>query len=190
MSVSKREIPPEVVDATLRRWAAVGETNIIPVQGNSMRPLLQDGDAVRIVHGVNGIRRGDIIVFRQQGGLVVHRVVRIDRRVTPPLFVTKGDNVRHLDAPVMGDDVLGRVSVVVGADGEVAVDTHGWRVFGRILATTSLIWAIPYSHLRQWKRRQVGSRFYRPIQAISKLYLLATNAIVKSAEFVLSRPWK
>jgi signal peptidase I len=187
MSVSKREIPPEVVEATLRRWAAAGETNIIPVSGHSMRPLLQDGDAVRIAHGLDGIGRGDIIVFRQHGGLVVHRVVRIDDSMSPTVFVTKGDNVRHLDAPVSAEHVLGRVLAVVREDGEVAVATRGWRVFGRFLAITALIWAIPFSKLRQWKRKQVGTRFYRPIQAISKLYLLSTNAIVKSAEMVLNR---
>ena len=138
MSVPKREIPPEVVDAALRRWAAAGETNNIPVTGHSMRPLLQDGDAVQIAHGVADIGRGDIIVFRQNGGLVVHRVVRIDDSVTPTVFVTKGDNVRHLDAPVSADNVLGRVLTVVRKDGEVAVDTRGWRVFGPILAITSL----------------------------------------------------
>ncbi|MCO5191195.1 MAG: signal peptidase I [Anaerolineae bacterium] len=188
MSTPQREVPSTVVDVTLRQWAASAETNLIPVRGNSMKPLLHEGDVVRIEHGLRDIRRGDILVFRQHGGLVVHRCLRRAGDRAAPLFITKGDNVRHLDAPVAASDVLGRVlSMQRGEDMERALDTQAWRLFGRFLALFMLAWAIPYSRLREWKRERVGSRYYRPIQLIGDTLLAVSAAFLRVAGHLLNR---
>lgn len=188
MSIPKRDVPPTVVDVALRQWAASAEINLIPVRGNSMRPLLHDGDVVRIEHGVRDIRRGDILVFRQDDGLVVHRFLRRAGDHSAPLFITKGDNVRHLDVPVAATAVVGRVlSMRRGEAAERTLDTRGWRLFGRFLALFMLAWAVPYSHLRTWKREHVGSHFYRPIQFVGDTLLAVSAAIVRVASRLLDR---
>lgn len=174
-----------VVDAALKLWAQSAEINTIPVRGNSMKPLLHDGDQVRIQHGVRGIAVGDIIVFRQRDTLVVHRVVRIRLQHATPHFVTKGDNVRHFDPPVLTADVLGKVLAVERGGQSLPVTSRGWRLFGRIVAFTGRLWATPYSRLRNWKRDRVGNRPILPVRVAGRLYLSAANAAMRVAERLL-----
>jgi len=76
-----------------------------------MEPALYPGDLIvyrRIGHEP---LRGDLVVFRHDGSLVVHRVVRVyeDGSLT-----MRGDANTSSDAsPVDGDDVRGTVLAVV-----------------------------------------------------------------------------
>ncbi len=83
--------------------ATVGHANppIVPVQGVSMRPMLQAGDLI-VLTGVDPakLRKGDIVAVnvpkdaRSQYGLpgqIVHRIVRIEHDAGGLLFITKGD---------------------------------------------------------------------------------------------------
>ncbi|MDY0341767.1 MAG: signal peptidase I [Coriobacteriia bacterium] len=84
---------------------------VLYVEGGSMEPALYPGDLIvyrRIGHEP---LRGDLVVFRHDGSLVVHRVVRVyeDGSLT-----MRGDANTSSDAsPVDGDDVRGTVLAVV-----------------------------------------------------------------------------
>ncbi|MHB1137050.1 MAG: signal peptidase I [Coriobacteriia bacterium] len=83
------------------------------VEGGSMRPSLYPGDLIvyrRIGHEPV---RGDLVVFRHEGALVVHRVVRIGHDGS---LTMRGDANRSTDtSPVDPDDVRGTVLAVVPA---------------------------------------------------------------------------
>jgi signal peptidase I len=94
-----------------------GEVSIrLIVTGRSMRPFLRGGEAVllRRVRTAE-IRRGDLLLFRQNsGGLLLHRVVAIRRRPgLQALIQTQGDALWAPDEPVIESQVLGRVSAVL-----------------------------------------------------------------------------
>ncbi len=76
-----------------------------------MFPLLREGDRVLVAHGWAGIRRGDVLVFRQQDrSLVAHRVLRIHHSgQAGPIFFTKGDNTPNFDPPLNASQIVGRV---------------------------------------------------------------------------------
>lgn len=83
----------------------------IPVWGNSMKPLLQDGDRVRVIPSASASGRtvsiGSLVLFsdNENGHLVVHRVVGIGRNV----FYESGD--RNLKTgQVSKSDILGTVT--------------------------------------------------------------------------------
>jgi hypothetical protein len=85
--------------------------------GQSMRPAIEDGEAA-LVEPVRPaqVRRGDIILYRFERGVIAHRVRRIEKRGKEFVFTTRGDASRTDDAPVTETDLLGRV-VAVERDG-------------------------------------------------------------------------
>ena len=81
-----------------------------------MAPLLLPGDGVHVVRANEAdLRRGDLIVVQRAGELITHRVVgRVRGR-----WHTKGDNLRTLDPPFAGAELLGQVVAIdraVGTD--------------------------------------------------------------------------
>lgn len=97
---------PKLVSATTELWKNSGVQHWIPVAGNSMLPILRPGDSVQVAHGQKSIFRGDIVVFRQNGGLVIHRVLAVRGK----FLLTKGDNRLRPDPPVPSAAVLGKVA--------------------------------------------------------------------------------
>jgi signal peptidase len=86
---------------------------VLYVEGGSMQPSLYPGDLIvyrRIGHKPV---RGDLVVFRHDGALVVHRVVRVGRDGS---LTMRGDANRSTDtSPVDADDVRGTVLAIVPA---------------------------------------------------------------------------
>lgn len=88
--------------------ATFGEVRL-PVTGISMLPVMWPGDLLEIRRqDPAAIRRGDVVVFRRDGRLVVHRVIRNNGRH----LLTHGDHVTRPDAPVPLTEVLGCVVAI------------------------------------------------------------------------------
>ena len=96
-------------EATLRELLAAGHGARFRAEGDSMHPVIRDGDYVRVVPcAASELRRGDIILAATARGLTAHRIVRISRRG----IITRGDNSLRSDPPVEVADVLGRIDEV------------------------------------------------------------------------------
>jgi len=121
------------LDAALRLWQTTGRRHTIPIEGSSMLPLLRHGDQVAVAHGLDDLRRGDVIVFRRGDRLVAHRLLKTGRQT----FITKGDHTLHLDAPVPAAAVLGRVIGMRRGARFAALDTPAWRQAGALIAALS-----------------------------------------------------
>ena len=79
-----------------------------------MAPLIHPGDRVLVVSiPVEQIRLGDIIVFKRNGDLIVHRVLKKLRNVGNVRFVEKGDGT-HVSGLAGGDEIVGRVHMIQG----------------------------------------------------------------------------
>lgn len=90
-----------------------GGTSFVIVQGQSMEPMLHDGDlAVARARGWYTV--GDLVVFGVGEGRVIHRIVA----GSPTAWVTKGDSNPWLDPwPVSDADILGAYSASVAGGG-------------------------------------------------------------------------
>ena len=79
--------------------------------GHSMHPTIRDGEAVTVEPVEPGkVERGDIVLYRTTGGVIAHRVMRIERREDrPEVFHLRGDASTSRDAPVRAEQILGRV---------------------------------------------------------------------------------
>jgi hypothetical protein len=159
-------IPDPVLEGVLELWDQAGARSLIPITGNSMLPLIREGDQVLVVHGRNSVRRGDVVVFRRQGQLIAHRVLRIDDDEGQAAFLVKGDNLSTFDPLVDPGAVLGRVLAVQRGNRSLALDSTSWRVWGGFVAITTLALA----RLCGWGytlfRRLVGSRSDRPTASL------------------------
>ena len=109
MSVSASACDPrgsvEVFEDVLRRFG----TARLKVQGTSMLPAIYPGDEVLIQScGCNECTVNDVVAFRREGRLFIHRVVEChnDR------VVTQGDTHVVADGPVTSDEFLGKVTAV------------------------------------------------------------------------------
>lgn len=142
-----------LLEATLNLWGQAQGQHLIPISGRSMLPLIHDGDRVLVLHGSNGVRRGDMVVFWCEGGLIAHRVLRIYGRDAKLKFITKGDNVPYPDPPIDASEIVGRVLAIQRGGRQVRLDTVAWRVVGWLIVVATLSW----TKLRSWRQRLLGS---------------------------------
>lgn len=107
-----------IVLAVYISTAYLASVPVAIVKGNSMYPLLREGDIVFITRASpDDISVGDVIVFSTPGGrLVVHRVVEIVDVGGRRFFITQGDNnpIKDFYYPVgvPGDKVVGKLVTV------------------------------------------------------------------------------
>src|SRR2546422_10829912 len=83
--------------------------------GASMQPTIEDGELITVAPvEPAAVKRGDILLYRGERGLIAHRLVGLRRSA-------KGEDVRYLlqgdasvdrDDPVRPEQVLGRVVAV------------------------------------------------------------------------------
>jgi len=85
----------------------------IKAHGASMLPAVWPGDILLVRReDCSDASPGNIILFGRQGQLVAHRVV--ERRTCPDgvQWVTRGDSIGVADAPVLPQELLGRVVAI------------------------------------------------------------------------------
>ena len=57
-------------------WKEAGRVVLVKVEGSSMRPLMRPGDTVSLcLTDGSEYKTGDLIAFRQDGNLIVHRLI-------------------------------------------------------------------------------------------------------------------
>lgn len=105
-SARLEEVAPRLLAELLRRC---GEARI-RVAGTSMLPLIRPGD-VLLVRSLDIllVERDDVIVFTEGARLFAHRVVRVERRESGSVLITRGDMHDHDDPPVTESQFLGRI---------------------------------------------------------------------------------
>lgn len=178
-----------VLDAVLNVWTLAGKKHYIPITGRSMFPIIRNGDHVLMAHGCAGIRRGDVIVFRRDGKLIAHRVLRISENEGGYTFLTKGDNVLQFDPPLRANEIVGRVLAVKRGEQQISFDTAIWRITGLLIAIGALTWVRLYGWGRIFLHRFLGFHFgslttfiHRGMQIFLRL--------VRGTVFIVIRRWK
>ncbi|MBM2832841.1 MAG: hypothetical protein HW406_2 [Candidatus Brocadiaceae bacterium] len=148
------------LNAVLDLWSQTRALHHIPITGRSMLPLIRKGDHVLVVHGCDGVRRGDVVVFRHEGKLIAHRVLHIYKETTGHrTFITKGDNSPQCDPPWSSREMVGRVSGIKRGKKEMSLDTPYWRVVGWHIAFITLVWIKLSGLRRKIKQRLLGTHF-------------------------------
>lgn len=101
-AVEVTDVPATTVAALVRDALAAGRVVTWRARGNSMRPAIRDGEAVRLVAPAH-LGRGDVAMAAlPDGRLVLHRVVACDGDVV----ALRGDALRQPDPLVRIGDVV------------------------------------------------------------------------------------
>ena len=90
--------------------SGIGTHQIIAIASGSMQPIIYRGDAIiyKKINSLENIKIGTVIAYKQDGMIVVHRVVGIDKNTNT--IKTKGDYNNTIDKyDIKQDDVLGIV---------------------------------------------------------------------------------
>jgi hypothetical protein len=127
--------------AILGIWADKGTRIRYPIAGNSMLPIVRDGDTALVEHGIRGARVGTIILFRSGKSLTAHRVLRCVRRSGNAIYYVKGDNAWQTDR-VSQSAVIGHVLGIERDGCHLRLDTFLWRGVGWLMAVL-----VPWRHL-------------------------------------------
>jgi signal peptidase len=120
---------------------AAGASPEVPVRGNSMRPMLRDGDRVRLAPLTHaGAQLGDVVLRVGPSGPIIHRVVGWWPSRDGWRLLTKGDGARRLDSPLPPAGLVGRVVARVRGNSVrqfegPAMRLHAWsRAFRSLMA--------------------------------------------------------
>ncbi|RAP77473.1 signal peptidase I [Paenibacillus montanisoli] len=83
----------------------------LPSSGNSMYPIISQGNICRIIAvEPNEISRGDIVLFVSSfQALIGHRLLQVVQRGEEMLYIFKGDANPHSDEPVKFDRIVGKL---------------------------------------------------------------------------------
>ncbi len=115
-------------------WFNTGLFGVRPtlISGHSMTPALAVGDIV-ITRDVSAeeVRVGDIVRFSRSGEFIIHRVVDIEHSEGQVFFVTQGDANNVADPPLIGEQIQGKVVVVIPKIGWLSIGVR--RLFQGVL---------------------------------------------------------
>ena len=104
-----------------------GNTVQLPPTGWSMYPTIVPGRDQAVVAPIRGHvpRRGDVLLYRRDGGiLVLHRVWR----VRPQGLYMVGDNQREIEGPLRRDQVRGIMTALVRKGRNIPVTALCYRL--------------------------------------------------------------
>lgn len=91
-----------------------------------MEPDISVGDMVvysRLEQAA--LQPGDVIAFRRDGQIIIHRIAELDRQDGRTVYITRGDaNNANDEGYVLPDDVLGRVIFTVPGLGRLTLWLH------------------------------------------------------------------
>ena len=150
MSNEKKDIEQMLLD---------GKTVEIYPQGYSMYPLVIPGrDRVVIAPFVrqrDRIRRGDVLLFRRKGSiLVLHRVCDVDKKGA--YFV--GDNQKQVEGPVEPSLILGRAVAFVRKGRRISTARPSYQMLTGLWLLLRpirpMFWAITKQTRRLFGRKQ------------------------------------
>lgn len=140
-----------------------------------MAPLIHPGDRVLVVSiPVERVRLGDIIVFKRNGDLIVHRVLKKLRTADNIRFMEKGDGT-HMSGLAGSDTVVGRVSMIQGKAKRLNLNSPLSQFTSLILSlwfrfSSSAIYRLEYSGIKAIS--QAG-------RVLSPLILVTSNILVR-----------
>jgi len=87
-----------------------GRTTLFKMNGNSMFPVLKDGDVGMVQQcDPEKLRIGDIVVFKSRDKFVAHRLIKIQKKGTLTFFTARGDKNPINDPPFTAEALAGQI---------------------------------------------------------------------------------
>jgi signal peptidase I len=137
-------------------FAEAGREMSLTVSGTSMEPFLRAGDQVTVRPvGSGSIRRGDIIAFRNEGRVIIHRIVGRREFDGDSFYCQKGDNLDGWTL-VPTEAIIGKAVSVRGRGGEAHMDHVPWSWLNPALGAWGGGWIAMDALLQRAKAATIG----------------------------------
>lgn len=107
---------------------------VFVVSTGSMENTINVNDVI-LVEITKNVKEKDIIAFKQDNGLIVHRIISINDEG----IITKGDANNHEDEPINLEQIIGKVIKVIPAKNIVLI-ILGIILLNVLLAIVKEIW--------------------------------------------------
>lgn len=91
--------------------SGVFKYTIVAIGSDSMNPVISRGDAVILQKTKNysSLKEGNIIIYKKEGKIVIHRIVEIKKEKDKYYFITKGDANKTVDTwLVREEEIIGK----------------------------------------------------------------------------------
>jgi len=157
----------------------------IQVKGGSMFPFIQSGDWVSaaLYKGKHeNVRKGDILLFRKDDKLYMHRMLR---RVKDG-FIVKGDMSFGHDGAICADDIMARVTLVERDGRRIDLGSKANHFVAVAAANTSEL--LQYPVLGARKIFSLGAAVFSRIQSLRTYRQLAKNILKADVVIREARP--
>jgi hypothetical protein len=109
------------------------------VHGTSMQPWVQPGDIALVRQAsLENVRCGDVVLFRRENHLLVHRIVEKRGSLEAAEFFAKGDAHPDSDGRVQEKELLGRVVRLYRGQKRIDLEAPGHLALGLLISQFSL----------------------------------------------------
>lgn len=157
----------------------------------SMSPFLSQGDTLSLISiKFQGLRRGDIIVYRTNEHLCVHRLIhKLKKDNNCFALIAKGDNVYHFDQlPISKEQLVGKVISIRKNKRVIDLERTSWKIINYLLACISEAQAYVPLSLRFLRKVFLQNRKFRLgifiKKVLSFIFLIPLKTIVYIAKIV------
>jgi len=104
-----------------------GRTTLFRMHGNSMYPIMREGDVGMVQQcDPEKLRVGDIVVFRLKDTYIAHRLLRIQKNGALTFFTARGDKNLFNDPPFTAEAIAGQIVQITR--GNKIIDTNQKKV--------------------------------------------------------------
>lgn len=142
MAPARLNLTVDQLDAAVELMGQSGRNGQVRVRGTSMLPTLVEGQIVFVDFAPGRLQRGDVVLFRLDDLLIVHRLVgEVRRRDGRHYYRARGDGRIHLDPPIVPERIVGRVVALCNANGWWSIRGRAARTYAWFLAWHALSWA-------------------------------------------------
>ena len=147
-------------------WGETDREIHLRIQGDSMSPLIMAGDCISLRFTDPGsLKIGDIIVFREDENLIVHRLLKKRSVNGKGWLCQKGDNLSGCSW-IPEDRLLGKVESIQGTGRTLNMARWPWTRINPTLGFTVSFWAAVQEDIRALKIFIFG---HQPVPVLSGL---------------------
>lgn len=171
-AATKGAVSPPVLTSLYEELLLKKGELLLTARSGSMTPLIRIGDKVKVrTTSTEAIGFGDIIVFRKEEKLVIHRVVAKGKLDRQPFFLQKGD-CSSLPLRIPAECVLGKVSEIHKPSKCIRLNSRKGRFLNLLLAVRSYLTCFTQPNLPAEERALLGNKKYQLLHCVFSFLVL------------------
>ncbi|MBU3956716.1 signal peptidase I [Patescibacteria group bacterium] len=120
--------------------ATCNTPSIATAKGNSMHPLIKEGEKLLVEFGpFSRLSVGEIVVFFKKKKLVAHRIIKIKKNKKGDSYILKGDNLPRSKETLPRRSIVGKVTKIIHSDYITDLKKPKFRIINKFFLLYSLL---------------------------------------------------